>query len=175
MGVPTSEVGHTSAMPTREDHEVRKGHVGHWIKKKSLGHCKLVLHEIDEVRPRTGHEGPGGSVVIAMLSSFNATPRPLYSWKRPGTHCTGGEVSTTTSLDRPTKSRPHRDSIPVPSSPYRVAIPTELSRPTLTPNTRPIYIVTVVEIKKIEVWLQTTSEVKQLCTHCSTHALISPW
>jgi len=34
MGVPTSEVGYTSAMPRREDHEVRKGHVGHWIKKK---------------------------------------------------------------------------------------------------------------------------------------------
>jgi len=36
MGVPTSEVGYTSAMPRREDHEVRKGHVGHWIKKKYL-------------------------------------------------------------------------------------------------------------------------------------------
>jgi len=36
MGVPTSEVGYTSAMPRREDHEVRKGHVGHWIKKKKL-------------------------------------------------------------------------------------------------------------------------------------------
>jgi len=33
MGVPASEVGYTSAMPRREDHEVRKGHVGHWIKK----------------------------------------------------------------------------------------------------------------------------------------------
>jgi len=30
MGVPTSEVGYTSAMPRREDHEVHKGHVGHW-------------------------------------------------------------------------------------------------------------------------------------------------
>jgi len=36
MGVPTSEVGYTSAMPRREDHEVRKGHVGHWTKKKNL-------------------------------------------------------------------------------------------------------------------------------------------
>jgi len=36
MGVPTSEVGYTSAMPRREDHEVRKGHVRHWIKKKYL-------------------------------------------------------------------------------------------------------------------------------------------
>jgi len=28
MGIPTSEVGYTSAMPRREDHEVRKGYVG---------------------------------------------------------------------------------------------------------------------------------------------------
>jgi len=28
MGVPTSEVGYTSARPRREDHEVRKGDVG---------------------------------------------------------------------------------------------------------------------------------------------------
>ena len=27
MGVPTSEVGYTSAMPRREDHEAHKGHV----------------------------------------------------------------------------------------------------------------------------------------------------
>jgi len=33
MGDPNSEVGYTSAMPRREDHEVRKEHVGDWIKK----------------------------------------------------------------------------------------------------------------------------------------------
>jgi hypothetical protein len=27
MGVPTSEVGYTPAMPRKEDHEVHKGHV----------------------------------------------------------------------------------------------------------------------------------------------------
>ena len=45
MGVPTSEVGYTSAMPRREDHEVRKGHVGHWIKKKNFMdffHCLML-------------------------------------------------------------------------------------------------------------------------------------
>jgi len=36
MGVPTSEFGYTSAMPRREDHEVRKGLVGHWIKKITI-------------------------------------------------------------------------------------------------------------------------------------------
>jgi len=43
MGVPTSEVGYTSAMPRREDHEVRKGHVGHWIKKK-VGKKRPSIH-----------------------------------------------------------------------------------------------------------------------------------
>jgi hypothetical protein len=34
MGVPTSEVGYTPAMPRREDHEVHKGHVVTLEKKK---------------------------------------------------------------------------------------------------------------------------------------------
>jgi len=32
MGVPSSEVGYTSAMPRREDHEVHKDMWGHWKK-----------------------------------------------------------------------------------------------------------------------------------------------
>ena len=35
MGVPTSEVGYTPAMPRREDHEVHKGHVVAMGKKKN--------------------------------------------------------------------------------------------------------------------------------------------
>ena len=50
--------------------------------------------------------------------------------KRPGTHCIGGWVGPRASLDGREKSRPHRDSIPGPSSLWRVAIPTTLSRPT---------------------------------------------
>ena len=44
MGVPTSEVGYTSAMPRREDHEVRKGHVGafDFKKKKNLSWYKYT-------------------------------------------------------------------------------------------------------------------------------------
>jgi len=30
MGVPNSEVGYTSAMPRKEDHEVHKDMWGHW-------------------------------------------------------------------------------------------------------------------------------------------------
>jgi ABC-type arginine/histidine transport system permease subunit len=33
MGVPTSEVGYTTAMPGREEHEVHKNMWWHWIKK----------------------------------------------------------------------------------------------------------------------------------------------
>jgi hypothetical protein len=48
--------------------------------------------------------------------------------ERPGTHCTGGWVDPRAGLDVCEKSRPHRDSIPGPSSPWPVAMPTELSR-----------------------------------------------
>jgi len=39
------------------------------------------------------------------------------SLEKPGTHCIGGWVGLRASLDRCGKSRPHRDSIPGPSSP----------------------------------------------------------
>jgi hypothetical protein len=54
---------------------------------------------------------------------------PLYPRERAGTHCTGGWVGPRAGLDVCEKSRPHRDSIPGLSSPYSVAIPTELSWP----------------------------------------------
>ena len=44
MGVPTSEVGYTPAMPRREDHEVHKGHVvalgekHYWFRENPLNH-----------------------------------------------------------------------------------------------------------------------------------------
>ena len=46
----------------------------------------------------------------------NATPRPLYPLKRPGTHCIGGWAGPKAGLDGCGKSRPHRDSISGPSS-----------------------------------------------------------
>jgi hypothetical protein len=78
-----------------------------------------------------------GSRCIALLFNLgakcgwvvNATPRPLYPRERPCTHCIEGWVGPRTGLDGWGKSRPqpHRYSIPGPSSPQRVAIPTELS------------------------------------------------
>ena len=55
---------------------------------------------------------------------------------KPGTNCIRGWVGPRTGLDGWGKSCPHRDSIPRPSSPYRVAIPTELSLPTYTSLTQ---------------------------------------
>jgi len=49
--------------------------------------------------------------------------------ERLGTHCVGGWVGPRAGLDGCIKSRPHRYSIPGPSSPYHVAILTELSWP----------------------------------------------
>jgi len=44
MGVPTSEVGYTPAMPRREDHEVHKDMWGHWIKKKEFVDIVVCFH-----------------------------------------------------------------------------------------------------------------------------------
>ena len=56
-------------------------------------------------------------------------PAAPYPRETPGTHCTGGWVGLRTGLDRCRKSRPHQDSIPGPSSPQAVAIPTTLPGP----------------------------------------------
>jgi hypothetical protein len=56
-------------------------------------------------------------------------PRSLYPRERSGTHGIGGWVDPRAGLDWCWETRPQRDSIPLPSSPSRVAIPTELPRP----------------------------------------------
>jgi hypothetical protein len=58
------------------------------------------------------------------------TLRPLYPLERPGTNFIGGWVGLRAGLDGCGKSHLHRDLIPGPSSPYRVAMPTELPWPT---------------------------------------------
>jgi hypothetical protein len=47
----------------------------------------------------------------------STTPRSLYPRERPGTPFAGGWVGPSADLDVCEKSRPHRDSIPGPSSP----------------------------------------------------------
>ena len=77
----------------------------------------------------------------------NATHRPLYPrGKRPGTHCIGGCVGPRTCLDMCGISRFQRDSIPRPSSPQRVAIPTGLSRP-ISSLQNTVFTVSFLEVK----------------------------
>jgi len=45
MGVPTSEVGYTPAMPRREDHEVRKDMWGHWKNKTLSVSATLIIQD----------------------------------------------------------------------------------------------------------------------------------
>ena len=80
-----------------------------------------------KIHPITDHVGPEGeqrySCTLPSTSAVdwgwvvNATPRQIYPKERPGTHCIGGWVDPRVGLDGCAKSRPHRDSIPGPSSP----------------------------------------------------------
>ena len=73
---------------------------------------------------RTAHRGSRG---IALPFHDHGTrtgvrgqihaPAVLYPRERPVTNRTGGGVGPRAGLDRCGKSRPHRDSIPGPSSP----------------------------------------------------------
>ena len=56
------------------------------------------------------------SLTSALDGMVNAATRLIYPWERPGTHWTGGGVGLRAVLDECGKSRPHRTSIPGPSS-----------------------------------------------------------
>jgi hypothetical protein len=106
-----------------------------WVNRRVAGNNSKV--KVPRNRPAGPAEG-GGVWGIALLFHdlgarrvwvVSTTPRLLYPRERPGIHCTGGWMGPRAGLDVCEKSRHHRDSIPGPSSPYSVAIPTELSRP----------------------------------------------
>ena len=83
---------------------------------------------------RTAHRGSRGIALLfldhgARRGEGSASRPALYPRERPGTHCTGGWLGPWVGLDRCRKSRPHRDSIPGPPSPWPVAIPTTLPGP----------------------------------------------
>jgi len=103
-----------------------------------------------KLHPRTGHEDPererereraSERESTCTYSSFFllrrcmgwvvcAIPRPLCARDRPGTHCIGGWVDPRDGLAGCRKSHPPPGFNPAPSSSYRFAIPTTLSRPT---------------------------------------------
>jgi hypothetical protein len=71
--------------------------------------------------PKAQKGGRGIALLFLDLGTrrgwvVSTTPRPPYPRERPGTHCTGGWVGSRAGLDVCEKSRPHRDSIPGPSS-----------------------------------------------------------
>jgi len=71
MGVPTSEVGYTPAMPRREDHEVHRDMWWHWTKKKNIAMNTsdnlLYINEPDESNPLT---------LYFLKNNFNIFLRP---------------------------------------------------------------------------------------------------
>jgi len=69
--------------------------------------------------------------------SGDTTLRPLYLLERPGTHCVGVWEGSRAGLDGRGKSRPHRNSIPGPSSPLRLAIPQDYHAQFIAPGRDP--------------------------------------
>jgi hypothetical protein len=91
------------------------------IRHMTLPHkLKVTFHSV------ACHEGPEGdqkySSTLSLTSAIDRVggqrhaPAAPYSRKRPGTHFTGGWVGLRVCLDGWGKSRPHRVSIPGPSS-----------------------------------------------------------
>ena len=86
------------------------------LNRSSLLIIIIIIIIKGKVHPRTGHEGPEEeqmcSSTLPSTSAtdgrwvVNATPRPLYSQERPGTHCTEGWVGHRAGLDGCEKSRP---------------------------------------------------------------------
>ena len=98
--------------------------------------CKVKCSLVQTLRLCTGRTAYRESTGIVLLfhdqrhqkgvRGYRHAQAALYTREKPGTHCTGGWVCPRAILDRCGKSRTHRDSIPGPSSPQPVAIPTEL-------------------------------------------------
>jgi hypothetical protein len=77
----------------------------------------------------------GGKAMAVNIQNLGSgqqhAPAALSPDKWRGTHCTGGRVGLGAGLDGCGKSS-HRDMNPGPSSPWGIAVPTELSRPPWT-------------------------------------------
>jgi len=84
---------------------------------------KVKFTLVQALRLCTGRTAHRGSRVFhdqrhqKGVSGQRHVPAALYPQERSGTHCTGGWVDPRTRLDRCGKSRPHRESVPGPSSP----------------------------------------------------------
>ena len=81
MGVPTSEVGYTAAMPRREDHEVYKDMWWHWGEEKHflplINNNFFLLHvrgQVSDPRKETGkmisHDIPCRCAYLLIVLAF---------------------------------------------------------------------------------------------------------
>ena len=95
----------------------------------------------DKGYPISGHKGQEGEYMYkSILSLTSAIDEGVWSKSPPGrltpkrerrgTHCTGRCLGLIASLCGFRKNHHYRDSIPGPSSPYRVALRTKLFLPT---------------------------------------------
>ena len=108
-----------------------------YIRLRYLVGKRVKVTPVQALRLYTGHTACSRVIALPFHDhgtgrrlGVSVTPRPLFTpGERPGTRCTGGWVGPSAGLDRCGKSRSHRVSIPGPSSPYPVAIPTELPDP----------------------------------------------
>jgi hypothetical protein len=84
--------------------------------------CTLV-HALRLCTSSATHRGNRGIALPFLDHGTRGVEGPAsrsgrsFPLERPGTPCTGGWMDPRAGLDRCGKSRPHRDSIPVPSSP----------------------------------------------------------
>ena len=77
MGVPTSEVGYTPAIPRKEDHEVHKDMWFHWTHKKtfiSQGHSAPNNEKINKLTETFMKEG--GLGLFSLRSTI-----PTFFWR----------------------------------------------------------------------------------------------
>jgi hypothetical protein len=99
---------------------------------------KFILEHITKAQKR--------GRVIALIPfgarsrwMVNDMLRPFYHCQRPDSLYIRGWLGLRAGLDLCRKTRPHRESIPGPSSPQWVAIPTTLSRPMYVPYAILVY------------------------------------
>jgi hypothetical protein len=137
MASEGSQTTHEIAKPYTNKPPRRPTFVNHTPLVEPVRLKKRDIGVQSKVHPRTDHEGQEGeqrdSTTLSLTSALDeggwSTPRPcrftpgktqypLYR-KVSGPQGRFGQVR---------KISPHRDSIPGPSSPYRVAIPIALSR-----------------------------------------------
>ena len=108
--------------------------------QSNLSVCATHGTELGSFHPVIGHEGPQGEqrysstlfLTSALEGGEGSASRPgrTLPRERPGTRCTGGWVGLRAGLDGCGKSRPHRDSIPGPSSPLGSRYTDYVTRPT---------------------------------------------